>query len=233
MPPVCVDTSVLLPGLLGHGRRNAFLFLLAYGAAYLRLDALTDERAELEQMAAETGAEAHLENYDELIERAQRRIARVEEFHLIGMPDDIVLSCSLDLLDEYVAKLVETGPLLDPDAALVDVTFWRRLLLTLIADYWPTRFTDLPRYVADDPDDDKVVHTALVTSAEWLVSDDRHIVPDPDESAEYELPDQTARIAAARFDYYATAQLENAGFDLADVDGSWLWSLLRPLEEQP
>jgi hypothetical protein len=206
------------------------MFLLAYGAARFRVETLAYEKAELAQAAAEMGAEAHLEPYDALIEVARLRIARVEEFQMIGMPDDFQLSGSLDLLDEYVAKLVETGPELDPDAALVDSEFWRHLLLALITDYWPTHFEELPRYIADDPDDDKVVHTALKTMAEWLVADDAHIVPDANESTEYEIPEQ-ARIAAARFDYYVDAALD--GFDLDQIDASWFWSLLRPLPVSP
>lgn len=231
MPAVCLDTSVVLPALLGHGRRNAFVFLLAYGAAHFRVEALADERDELARMAAETGGEAHLETYNALIERAQLRIARVEEFHIVGMPEDFQLSCSLDLLNEYVHKLVETGVEIDPDAVLVDEKFWRHLLLALITDYLPEPFGELPRYVAADPEDDKVVHTALVTRADWLVADDAHIVPDPDESTEYELPGHEARVAAARFEYYAAATIERGSFELADIDGSWFWSLLRPLDE--
>jgi hypothetical protein len=220
----------LLPGLLGHGRRNAFVFLLAYGAAHFRLETLVYEKDELAAAAAEAGAELHLEPYDELIEAAQLRIARVEEFHMVGMPDDFQLSGSLDLLDEYVSKLVEVGSELDLDARLVDPQFWRHLLLALITDYWPTHFEQLPKYISADPDDDKVVHTALKTAAEWLVSDDAHIVPDPSESIEYEIPGE-ARIAAARFDYYVDAAL--GGFDLGQIDASWFWSLLRPLQEWP
>jgi hypothetical protein len=206
------------------------MFLLAYGAAHFRVETLAYEKAELAQIAADEGGKAHLERYDELIEAAQLRIARVEEFQMVGMPDDFQLSCSLDLLDEYVAKLVEVGPKLDPDAGLVGPQFWRVLLIALITDYWPAHFEDLPRYVPDDPDDDKVVQTALKTTAEWLVADDAHIVPDAEESTEYETP-EGVRIAAARFDYYVDVVF--GSFDLDQIDSSWFWSLLRPIQVSP
>jgi hypothetical protein len=74
-----------------------------------------------------------------------------------------------------------------------------------------------------DPDDDPIVLGALLSDADYLISDDKHVVPNR-ESHEYEHGD--SRIAAVTFDYFVTNIFEDVDWD--GIDGTLLAGAFAP-----
>lgn len=166
---------------------------------------------------------------EETIEALKAASARAAEHLPVNVPERWRLVCSASLLDEYLRKIVEVGPLLDRDALGAGIGYWRHFLLQVITDYISEPFKDLPRHVEADDDDDHVVETALRTESAWLISDDSHIVPDADDAKIYETGgDEEAegfhRVIASRFDYFHEAQIAAEGLDLDEIDTSWALS---------
>jgi predicted nucleic acid-binding protein len=219
---IVVDTSVVLPALLsGRGRRRKLWLLFAYCALSARADLVELEVDFLRAEAARRGGELAGSDIEELAAEAAAGRARVAERLPADAPDDLGFVASRPVLDEYERKLVEVGPLINPDVRAAHVPLLRRQIEAVCVettdDFDPD---EIPEYTPDRKDD-PFVHTALLADATWLIADDKkHISREPEGTFEYRDADSGRQVSAMTFDHFAETHLDQFDFDA--VDGSWL-----------
>jgi predicted nucleic acid-binding protein len=231
LPLITVDTSVALPATLSPGGMTRKLWVvLAYGSlAYqaehgrLELDAL---RAEAESAGGKLGG---LDAAEHRVAAAEARSAALAERLPTGVPDDWVAIGSKVLFDEYERKVREKGTRFDPVLDARDASLLRRQLEAVCVAGSPPFDPRTVPALTRDPGDDPIVYGALVSDVDYLVSDDKDIVPE-DEPHEYEHGDH--RILAVRFRYLVSELMPE--IEWAGIDGLLLTdavaALARPKE---
>jgi predicted nucleic acid-binding protein len=233
VPSVVIDTSVALPATLSpRGMTRKLWLLLAVGAlAYraehlrLELDALNHEPTR------EDGGEVHgAELLEGLAAAAEQRLAVVREHLPDDAPQDWVSLGSAVLFDEYERKVREVGSKLNPSVSPEMAPMLRRQFEAICvggpAPFDPADAPGLTR----DPADDAIVYTALVADADFLISDDRDIVPDGDERV-YEHGEH--RVLAVRFGRVIREHFRPADLDWGAIDGTMLTATYRHLGSGP
>lgn len=219
MPNVVVDTSVSLPATLSPGgARRKLWIVLALGAltyevehGRLDLDALRT------QADREGGMAGGIENSLDRLERARDRRATLSERLPYGTPDDWVAVGSRPLFDEHERKLREVGTKLDPRLREEDVPLLRRQMEAICVIAAPPFADSAVPALTADPKDDPILYTALVADADFLISSDKHLVPDRKE----ELWEHEAEtVMALTFETLLADRLSAVDWD--EIDGSWL-----------
>jgi predicted nucleic acid-binding protein len=227
VPLVVVDTSIALPATLSPGGlARRFWVLLALGALTLEVDQLRLEREALEAEAAAPSVEVHGAGFfAAAIEDAEQRRAALLDALPVGVPDDWTAAGSAPLFDEYERKLREKGRRFDPALGVDDIAQLRRQFETVcVAAAPPFDPIGIPAHTRD-PHDDPVVHTALLADADYLLSDDRDIAPDPNEAHVHEYGEH--RVTALRFGLFMREYFEPADLDWGAIDGRILSRAFR------
>jgi predicted nucleic acid-binding protein len=179
VPSVVVDTNVSLPAtLISTGLMRKFWILLAFGAATYRTEHLQLELEALEREANDAGGEAGGQDaLPRLTTQAERARAAMEELLPVGLPSDWVAVGGVDLFSEYERKVEEVAAKLGVDPP-PDPAVARRQVEAVCVTAEPSFDpADVPA-LTTDPDDDLIVWTALSAGADFLISDDRDVVPD-------------------------------------------------------
>jgi predicted nucleic acid-binding protein len=149
---------------------------------------------------------------------AEDRRAALEELPY-GVPDDWVAVGSPALFDEYERKLREVGPKLSPALRDTDVPVLRRQLQALCVAASPPFEVRTSPALTRDPEDDPIVYGALLADADFVISDDKDIVPDGIEHRyEHEGRSLTAMTFARMMERFFVP--EDVDFD--QIDGAWL-----------
>lgn len=192
--------------------------LLAFGALTyevehrrLDLDALREESE------AVGGTLGGIEVAEALIAHAAERRTVLAERLPYGVPDDWIAVGSRPLFDEYERKVREIGTRFDPRLNAGDARLLRRQMEAICVAAAPPFPPELIPAFTADADDDPIVYGALVAGADYLVSDDKHIVPH-DEPREYEHEDR--RLLAVTFDYLVSDLMPDIDWD--EIDGGLL-----------
>lgn len=221
MPFALVDTSVALPATLSpRGFPRKFLVLLAFGAVTYEIEHRRLELDELLNEAEATGASVHgLELVEQRITLAEDRRAALEELLPYGVPDDWVAVGSPALFDEYERKLREVGPRLSPTLRPADVPALRRQLEALCVAASPPFEARTSPALTRDPEDDPIVYGALLADADFVISDDRHIVPD---GIEHHYEHEGRSLTAMTFARMMERFFHPADIDFDEIDGAWL-----------
>lgn len=221
MPFVLVDTSVALPATLSPGGfMRKFFVILAYGALTYEVE---HRRLELEELvteaAAAAGAVQGLAPVENRLTLIEDRRAALEERLPYDTPDDWVAVGSPALFDEYERKLVEVANKLNRAVPPEDVPAFRRQFEALCVAASPPFEPSQSPGLTDDPKDDPIVYGALLADADFVISDDRHIVPDRSEHFyEHEGRSLTAMTFARMIElFFAPTDV-----DFEQIDGSWL-----------
>jgi predicted nucleic acid-binding protein len=229
MPSVVMDTSVALPATLSpRGMTRKFWLLLAVGALAYRAEHL---RLELDALNAEAEREGGgeirgAELLEGLARAAEQRLAAVHEHLPADVPQDWVSLGSAVLFDEYERKVREVGAKLNPRVSPEMAPVLRRQFEAICVG-GPAPLDPAPApALTRDPADDAIVYTALLADADFLISDDRDIVPDGDEGS-YEHGEH--RVLAVRFGHFVREYFSPAELDWGAVDGTRLATAYRHL----
>ncbi len=190
---------------------------LAYEAEHRRLD-LDALREESEAVGGTLGG---LDAAEALIADAQERQAALAELLPYGTPEDWVAVGSRPLFDEYERKVREIGTRFDPNLDAEDAQRLRRQMEAICVAAAPPFPPDQIPAFTSDPDDDPIVYGALLAEADYLVSDDKHIVPGK-EPREYEHEDR--RLLATPFGYLISDLMPD--IDWEGIHGSLLATAL-------
>ena len=179
--------------------RRKFWVLLAFGgltyeAEHRRLD-LEALRQENEALGGTLGG---LPASESLIAHAESQRAGMAERLPYSVPDDWAAVGSRPLFDEYERKVREIGSSFDPNLDASDARLLRRQMEVICVGASPPFPPELIPAFTPDPDDDPIVYGALLAYADYLISDDKHIVPHK-EPREYEHEDR--RLLAVPFGY--------------------------------
>jgi predicted nucleic acid-binding protein len=226
VPLITLDTSVALPAMLSPlGVPRKLLVVLAFGAARYRAEHLRLERDLLIEVAERQGGRVHgLDVLDAAIEDAERQRVHLAELLPSNTPDTYVAAGFATLFDEHERKLREIGHRLDPALRHEDVPRLRRQLEAICVAgppaFDPTGAPALTR----DPTDDPIVLGALLAGSDFLISDDRDIVPD---AAEHDYEHGEHRLRAVTFRHFIRHCFEPDDFPWRRVDGRWLQDALR------
>jgi predicted nucleic acid-binding protein len=221
MPYVAVDTSVSLPATLsakGMARKLWLLFALGAIASQIEHHRLTLEelRAESEVTGALPGA---LVSIEAEAHTAERRRAALRDLLPHDTPEHWVAVGGAAIFDEYERKVREIGRRLNPNVRDTDVQQLRREAEAVCVAESPFfNPEDSPSFTRDRKDD-PIVYTALLGRADYLISDDRDIVPDGSEQA-YEHDEH--QVLAATFNRFVTTYFEPTDLDWGAIDGRWL-----------
>jgi predicted nucleic acid-binding protein len=158
-----------------------------------------------------------IENSLDRLERVRDRRATLSERLPYGTPDDWVAVGSRPLFDEYERKLREVGTKLDPRLREEDVPLLRRQMEAICVIAAPPFADSAVPALTADPKDDPILYTALVADADFLISSDKHLVPDRKE----ELWEHEAEtVMALTFETLLADRLSAVDWD--EIDGSWL-----------
>lgn len=221
MPLVVVDTSVALPAALSprsHPRK--LLVMLAYAATAYRAEHLRLEVDALRALAeAEGGEIGGVDALQSMVDTAERRRAGLAELMPADAPDDWVAVGFGALFDEFGRKLRETGHRLDPAIRPEDIPLLRRQFeATCVLGPPPFDPATAPP-LTRDPNDDPIIYGALLAGADFLVSDDRDIVPT---GAEQDYEHEGHRLRAVRFGPFARDVFAGGDFPWPAIEGEWL-----------
>lgn len=221
MPFVLVDTSVSLPATLSPtGLTRRFFVILAFGALTYEVEHRRLELDELRKQAeAEGGVVRGVERAESQITLAQDRRAALEELLPYGAPDDWVAVGSAPLFDEYERKLREIGRKLDPTLRDADIPILRRQVEALCVAAAPPFDATTSPALTSDPKDDPIVYSALLVDADFLISDDRHIVPD---GVEQRYEHEERSLTAMTFGTMMERCFDRTEIDFSEIDGAWL-----------
>ena len=228
MALVTLDTSVALPATLSPGgARRRLWVLLAFGALTyqvehrrLDLDAL---RTEAEALGGTLGG---LQFAHDLIAHAEERRTVLAERLPYGVPDDWCAVGSRPLFDEYERKVREVGARFDPGLDANDARLLRRQMEAICVSAAPPFPPEQIPAFTRDPDDDPIVLGALLADADYLISDDKHIVPGK-RPREYEHEDR--RLLAVPFNYLVSDLMPDIDWDA--IDGGLLAQALAAPSE--
>jgi predicted nucleic acid-binding protein len=226
MPYVVMDTSVSLPATLSSiGMARKLWLLLALGALTYQIEhhrlALEELQAEGEVMGALPSALASIEAE---AHAAERRRAALRDLLPHGTPEHWAAVGGAAIFDEYERKVREIGRRLNPSVRDADVQPSRRRLEAIcVAGSPPFNPEDSPSFTRDRKDD-PIVYTALLGLADYLISDDRDIVPDGSEHA-YEHDEH--QVLAVTFNRFITTYFEPTDLDWSAIDGRWLRHAFR------
>jgi hypothetical protein len=192
--------------------------LLAFGAlAYdvehrqLDLDALRQESE------ATGGTLGGLKSAETLIAHAEERRTVLAERLPYNTPDDWIAVGSGPLFDEYERKVREIGTRFDPNLDADDAHRLRRQMEAICVAAAPPFPPDQTPALTSDPNDDPIVWGALQSNADYLISDDKHVVPRK-EPREYEYEDH--RLLAVTFNYLVSELMPDIQWD--SIDGRLL-----------
>ena len=179
-----MDTSVALPATLSpRGMTRKFWLLLAVGALAYRAEHLRLELHALnEEAKREGGGEIRgAELLEGLARAAEQRLTALHDHLPEDFPGDWVSLGSAVLFDEYERKVREVGAKLNPRVSPEMAPLLRRQFEVIcVGGPAPFDAATAPAPTRD-PADDAIVYTALLADADFLISDDRDIVPDGDE----------------------------------------------------
>lgn len=227
-----LDTSVSLPATLSpRGMTRKLWVLLALGAVTYEVEHRHLDLDELRREAdASGGARGGIETARQLVEEAAARRAALLEHLPVGTPDDCAVG-SRPLFDEYERKLRQIGGRfgIEPSDEQQVKRLRRQMEAICVAAAPPFDPRSAPA-LTRDPADDPIVLGALLGGADYLISDDKDIVPDR-ESQVYEHDDR--RTLAVTFDYFVTNLIDDVEWD--SIEG-WLASEAfapKTLEEDP
>lgn len=223
MPRVLIDTSVLLPATLSPGGMARKLWLLlALGALEHQIEQrqLDIEALQTEAEAAASGAHVHVPRGREAQARADEQVhGALRELVPENAPVDWMALGSNALFDEYERKVREIGQRFSPGVRASDVMPLRRQVEAVcIAASPPLAVEQVPQLTRDRKDD-PIVYSALLGHADYLISDDRDVVPGGSEHV-YEHDER--RVLAVTFNQFVTTYFEPADLDWGAVDGRWL-----------
>jgi predicted nucleic acid-binding protein len=218
---VVVDTSVSLPATLSPtGMARKLWVLLGYGALNHHAEW---HRIELELLRAEAetlGAQAvGLQRAAVEAEATEQQRAILRDLLPDNAPEHWVALGSAVLFREYERKVREIGKRLNPNVRETDVGPLRRQLQAICAAGSPPFDPLQAPILTRDRQDDPIVYTALLAEADYLISDDRDIVPDRHEH-HYEHEDH--HVLAVTFNRFLAAYFEPIDLDWAAIDGRWL-----------
>jgi predicted nucleic acid-binding protein len=215
---VVLDTNAVVRAILSPaGARRRLWLLLVYGGAIQRTARIRKELrlARESGFRASSGAKLNLR-------RAQASVDVIAGFLPEDAPDELWAVASPVLLSEYHRKLHDLrDKLAKPPWTEQQIDTAYRALVTACGEIVPAfDLDDVPRYTdGRDPDDDLVIHTALLGSAEVLISNDvRDVSLDPHGQTTY-ADDRGNVVQAMTFEHYAATQLD---VDLDTIDGSRL-----------
>jgi predicted nucleic acid-binding protein len=221
MPYVVMDTSVSLPATLSPGGMARKLWvLLALGALTHRIE---HYRLVIEELRAESQVTGALLGARDSIEAeahaAEQRRATLRDLLPHDTPEHWVAVGGAAIFDEYERKVREIGRRLNPSVRDTDIQPLRRRVGAICVAGSPSfNPDDLPSFTRDRKDD-PIVYTALLGEADYLISDDRDIVPDGSEQA-YEHDEH--KILAVTFNRFVTTYFEPTDLDWGAIDGRWL-----------
>jgi predicted nucleic acid-binding protein len=188
---------------------------LAYQIEHYRL-AIEELRAESEVTGGLTGA---LHSIEAEARAAERRRAALRDLLPHDTPEHWVAVGGAAIFDEYERKVREIGWRLNPNVHDTDVhPLRRRLEATCVVESPSFNPEDSPPFTRDRKDD-PIVYTALLSRADYLISDDRDIVPDGSEHI-YEHDEK--HTLAVTFNRFVTTCFEPADLDWGAIDGRWL-----------
>jgi predicted nucleic acid-binding protein len=222
MPSVVIDTSVALPATLSpHGMTRKFWLLLAIGALTHRAEHLRLERDALQAEAEHTGGgETHgADLLERLAVAADQRLVAMRERLPTEMPQDWVALGSAVLFDEYERKVADIGPRLNPTVTPEQAPVLRRQFEAICIGGPPPFEPATAPALTRDPGDDPIVYTALLADVDFLISDDRDIVPDGNERS-YEHGEH--RTLAVRFGHFLREHFQPSELDWGSIDGTML-----------
>jgi predicted nucleic acid-binding protein len=233
MPLVVCDTGILFPALVSEeGIYRKILVVFAWGKLHHELRAIEDERAEIERILAGT-PEAEVGGVwnNERIEQVRNRITRLEEQLPVMTPKDFGLVLSSPITKELEDNLVSTRSVLGnqtPEA--VNQFVWAAVETATM--YVAEGFDEpIPPYTEGrDPKDDPIVHTAVLSRADWILAKDEHPVESYKRPSEY-IDTRSGRIHPAVGPKYFIANVLCSGYhfddaDLRSIDGRLLYSAL-------
>ncbi len=221
MPHVVVDTSVSLPATLSPtGMARKLWVLLALGALTQQIEhhqLLLDElRRESDVTGARPGA---LQVIAAKAHAAEQRRTTLRDLLPHDAPEHWVALGGTAIFDEYERKVREIGRRLNPDVRDTDVQPLRRQVEAIcVADTLPFNPGEVP-LLTRDRKDDPIVYTALVGRADYLISDDRDIVPDGNEQ---EYRHEQDHVLAVTFNRFISTYFEPDDLDWGAIDGRWL-----------
>jgi predicted nucleic acid-binding protein len=221
MPYVVMDTSVSLPATLSPaGMTRKLWVLLALGALTHQIEhnrlALDELHAEGKVMGAlpgapqSTEAEAHA---------AERRRTALRDLLPHDTPEHWVALGGAAIFDEYERKVREIGRRLNPTVRDTDIQPLRRQVEAICAAGSPPFDPDDSPSFTRDRKDDPIVYTALLGRADYLISDDRDIVPD---GQEQDYGHGEHHVLAVTFNRFVTTYFKPADLDWGAIDGRWL-----------
>ena len=85
------------------------------------------------------------------------------------MEGKVVLVSSLPIIDEIVRVLMAFKVPLEPE----DISWWESLILEKSSLFFPVEHLEV---VKNDPDDDKFIEAAVEGNAQYIVSQDKHLL---------------------------------------------------------
>jgi predicted nucleic acid-binding protein len=221
---VVLDPQFLAAAFLSPKRRcRKLLVVLAYGRLVSnveRVNAAEMDKLKEEGKAAADGPTTIGGPIDELHQRENELRALLAERLPVVTPTEFGLATSPEVLDRVQALMQaarENRPSLPTDAA--DLV--RRRLCSHTAkvhmhlDQWT-----IPRYTdGRAPGQEWLIHLATQAGAEFLITGDERIAPDPAGPTPYVHEQTQKQTQAWRLDSFIDAELEGYHFSLDDVDG--------------
>lgn len=213
-----MDTNAVVRAVLSPaGARRRLWLLLVYGGAVQRTARIREEL----RLARESGFRAS-SGAKLSLQRAQACVDLIAGLLPEDAPDDLWAVASPVLLSEYHRKLRDLrDKLAKPPWTEQQIDTAYRALVAGCGVIVPAfGEDDVPAYTdGRDTDDDLVIHTALLGSADVLISNDvRDVSLDPYGQTTY-ADDRGNVVQAMTFEHYTTTHLD---VDLDTIDGSRL-----------
>ncbi len=221
MPRIVLDTSISLPATLSpRGLTRKLLVLLAYGTLNHRAEQRRIDLAALHHEEEESGAAiAGADRSDAAADALGWRIAALRDMLPADAPSDWLAVGSASIFDEYEHKVRQIGTRLNPAIRESDVGPLRRQMEAICAiGPQPFNVAHTPTLTRDRKDD-PIVYTALMADADYLVSDDRDIVPD---GSEHHYEHDGHNVLAVTFNRLMAGHFEPADLNWGEIDGRWL-----------
>jgi predicted nucleic acid-binding protein len=194
--------------------------LFAYGALSRQIEQHRIELDLLRVDAEATGAQpTGLQQGAAETEAAEQQRAILRNLLPDNAPEHWVTLGSAVLFEEYERKVREIGTRLNPNVRESDLRPLRRQMEAVCAAGSPPFDPAQAPTLTRDRQDDPILYTALLGEADYLISDDRDIVPD---RHEHHYEHEGHHVLAVTFNRFLTAYFEPANLDWSAVDGRWL-----------